>query len=317
MKASVIICTRNHCASLKDTLAELDRVQIPVGIAVELIVADNGSTDGTREIACGTRSAWPVAKYVFEPVAGQTTARNTGMAAASGEVIVFTDDDVRPDVGWLCELLPPILDGRFDAMGGSVRLAPNLMRSWMLPFHRKMLASTEGLEAKRPEEMVGANMAFSRRVLEKVPCFDTELGPGRLGFCDDSLFSFQLRQAGFRIGFAPKASMEHHFDASRLTRQSFLARAAGQGRSDAYISYHWRHRQYPGARSRILRLKARLRLERLLHRQEIRSAEGCSKWELSRLENISGLEQFLKESLRPRAYALHGLRKAASASLSS
>ncbi|KAA6407127.1 MAG: hypothetical protein FRX48_09193 [Lasallia pustulata] len=52
-----------------------------------------------------------------------------------------------------------------------------------------MLASTEGLDPDAPKFMVGANMAFSRRVLEKVPSFDTELGPGALGFFDESLFS--------------------------------------------------------------------------------------------------------------------------------
>ena len=48
-------------------------------------------------------------------------------------------------------------------------------------------------------DLTGANMAFARRVLDKVPGFDRELGPGGLGFCDDTLFSLQLRTAGFRL----------------------------------------------------------------------------------------------------------------------
>src|ERR1700691_4968336 len=100
MKISVIICTRNHALSLKQTLAELAAVQVPDGLKVELIVVDNGSVDDPRAVACAPRQTWP-AKYIFEPVAGQTAARNTGIAAASGDVIVFTDDDVRPDAVWL------------------------------------------------------------------------------------------------------------------------------------------------------------------------------------------------------------------------
>jgi glycosyltransferase involved in cell wall biosynthesis len=309
MKISVIICTRNHCLSLNQTLLKLDSVQIPAGLQVELIVVDNGSVDNTHSVACAAREHWPTDNYVFEQVAGLAAARNSGLAAASGEIIVFTDDDVRPDVGWLSELLPPIVNGRFDAVTGAIRLAPNLTRTWMLPFHRKMLASTEGIDSANLEELVGANMAFHRRVLQNIPAFDPELGAGRLGFCEESLFSYQLKQAGYSIDFSPNASIEHHFEASRLTRESFLARAAGQGRSDAYISHHWRHLQYPDAWRRLLRLKTRFWLERLIHRHELESSEGCAEWEMNRVENISGLDQFLKESLRPRAYELRGLRK--------
>ena len=64
------------------------------------------------------------------------------------------------------------------------------------------MASTELLSAEAPEYLVGANMALSREVFAKVPGFDPELGPGALGFYDDTLLGWQLQEAGYTIGSA-------------------------------------------------------------------------------------------------------------------
>ena len=101
-------------------------------------------------------------------------------------------------------------------------MAPHLRRPWMTMLHDVMLASTETLAEDAPTNLTGANMAFHRRVLAKVPAFDVELGPGRLGFQDDVLFSKQLERAGYRIQRRFDVRVEHHFDFDRLLRKSFL-----------------------------------------------------------------------------------------------
>jgi len=93
--------------------------------------------------------------------------------------------------------------------------------------------------------MVGANMAFSRSVLEQVPAFDVELGPGALGFGDDTLFSQQLKIPGYRIAAAPDAVVEHHFLADRLQPDQWIQSARKLGKVDAYISHHWEHSVWP------------------------------------------------------------------------
>ena len=106
---------------------------------------------------------------------------------------------------------------------------------------RGWFASTEDIDPAAPGRLVGANMAFSRRVggdhwASSIP----ELGPGALGFFDDSLWSWRLMEKGFRIvGAAPGISVEHHFDRDRLTRATLLAMAGRMGRSAAWVDYHW------------------------------------------------------------------------------
>ena len=86
--ASLVICTRNRPQELARCLASLaDQTAVPL----EVIVVDNASTDErTREVTISAR-----ATYVREDRPGLDFARNAGVSAASGEIVVFTDDDVR------------------------------------------------------------------------------------------------------------------------------------------------------------------------------------------------------------------------------
>lgn len=87
MKVSVVIATRNRAGLLDGALRSL-RAQAGVP-QPELIVVDNGSTDGTAATARQHGAA-----CVYEPEPNRARARNAGVAAASGEVILFVDDDV-------------------------------------------------------------------------------------------------------------------------------------------------------------------------------------------------------------------------------
>jgi hypothetical protein len=83
-------------------------------------------------------------------------------------------------------------------------------------------------------------MGLARRVLEKVPQFNVELGPGVLGYYGDSLFALQLLAAGYRILAVRNAEVEHHFDADRLKSASVISAARKMGQSEAYVHHHWR-----------------------------------------------------------------------------
>src|SRR5438477_7593531 len=117
--ASVVIPTRNRCATLA-TLLERVAPQAE-GAAAEVVVVDNGSTDGTP----GTlrqREAGGKLRTVFEPIPGATRARNAGARAARGEVVAFGDDNALPADGWLAALLAPFANPQVAAAGGRVRL---------------------------------------------------------------------------------------------------------------------------------------------------------------------------------------------------
>jgi hypothetical protein len=140
----------------------------------------------------------------------------------------------------------PLLDGSADAVAGSVRLAPHLLRPWMEPYHRATLAATDLLLAEAPGVMMGASMGFGRHVLARVPGFDPLLGAGALGTAEESLFAWQLVDAGFSIRRVAECEVEHHCEPDRLLRPAYVESARKLGRSYAYIAYHWLHTTHLG-----------------------------------------------------------------------
>ena len=93
---SVVIPTRNRRATLVDTLARVLAQECPSS-GFEVIVVDNGSTDETADaLADLARRSGGRLRGLREPLRGPAAARNTGAAAASGEVIVFLGDDTEP-----------------------------------------------------------------------------------------------------------------------------------------------------------------------------------------------------------------------------
>lgn len=308
MKVSIIITTRNRGAFLRESLDALRHVFIPEGLEPELLIVDNGSTDDTALIARSTSIAGMVVRYLRESQPGQTRARNRGIAASTGEVIIFVDDDVQPCPEWLAAMCETAVRHHPCAVAGGVTLAPHLLRSWMTPLHRSWLASTEWLDPRDPRGMVGANMAFSRDVLQRVPAFDLELGPGALGFGDEQLFALQLLEAGFRIVPRVDVCVEHHFDGRRLARKSWLDAARKRGRAQAYRGHHWEHWTSRWARPRQSLAAARLMLFRLTHPARP-DDEGCSERELNLEFEHALYRAHLRERLRPRNYSYHGLVK--------
>lgn len=314
MDVSIAICTYNHRDSLRLTLNAVGRARVSDGLRCELIVIDNASTDGTAELlkTYGLDNGIPIV-YLFEPRQGQCFARNAGLAAARGRFILFTDDDVRPPADWIEGMCAPLLAGRAEAVAGGVQLAPHLLRPWMGWRQRAWLASTDSIDAHEPDRMVGANMAFSKEVLKQVPAFDTELGPGASGFYDETLFTFQLREAGFRVAPALDVTVEHHFDESRLLRASFLDSARKLGQSRAYFSHHWEHRELPRPRRELALARLRLAKWRARYWREWQSAEGMPDWEMALLEESHFLRHYLALRGCPRNYARRGLVKIESA----
>src|SRR5215218_1333526 len=98
---SVVICTRDRAESLCRTLVSVLGVQYP---SFEVVVVDNAPrTDATRQVLAGL--ADERLRYVAEPRAGLSRARNCGVTAARGDIVAFTDDDVVVDPAWLDNLV--------------------------------------------------------------------------------------------------------------------------------------------------------------------------------------------------------------------
>ena len=195
----------------------------------------------------------------------------------------------------------PIAHGDAMGAGGKIRMAPYLERSWMTRTHYDRLSDTRYM----PEDfgsMIGANMAFHRDTLQKIDGFDTELGPGKLGFMDDSLFSFRMQAEGFKIAALPQVTVEHHFEPSRLLRRSWLQHGETAGRSMAFVHHHWDHKKVVLPWLQLTAWHCALRLFRLVRPANDPEAEGCHRYEIRMVQNVSFLKQFLIERKRPQKY---------------
>lgn len=309
LQVSVVLCTHNRAADLAETLRGMQTGPGNREFNAEVVVVDNASTDDTAQVVRQAPAGPFQLRYVQEPRKGKSYAYNTGLAHARGEVLVSTDDDVRVPADWLAAMAGPVLAGQADAVAGSIRLAPHLERPWMKTAHLKCLASTSGREGKAEISLIGANMAFGRRVLEKVPGFDVELGPGALGLGEDDLFGYQLQEAGYRLVQARSGQVEHHFQPARLQRRAFLDMARKSGVKNAYLLHHWTH----GAPARPFwnywLYLARWNRRRYFTRAPAPESEGCLEWDMSLTKRTAFYAQFLAERRRARNYAQRGLVK--------
>ncbi len=304
MRASLIIVTRGRNESLHDTLQTLSRVCVPDGLETELIVVGN-SPEGPAQ-SCGTAQSCgslPL-RHLHEPRPGKSHGLNTAVSRATGDMLIFTDDDVRPPQGWLREMAEAIADGR-DAVFGKVVLDPVLLRPWMEPLHRSWLASSEVESQSGGIAMIGANMAVSREVFSRVPRFEPQLGPGALGFGEDLLFGMQLQAAGFRIAAGKGEPLVHRPCPSRLLHDAWIRTAEAQGRSRGWIGHHWDH--WNCRLAHIRRARMRIHLRRWRRKQpDQRNAEGCPAEEMKRVMALATVEEHLRQAHRPRNYELRG-----------
>lgn len=307
MIVSIIICTKNRCEDLRLTLEAISRLAFPQGLDCELLLVDNASQDGTAALVKSFHAPGYGIQYLHEERRGKSHGLNQALEQARGDILLFTDDDVRPHENWISGMSAPIMEDRVDALAGGVLLAPELERPWMTPLHRAWLAASLRLNPHQPEHMIGANMSCSRKVLAKVPGFDPELGPGVTGGGDDTLFSLQLKQAGYRIGAALDITVTHHFEPFRLDRRHWLQAAENHGRTEAYLQHHWFHDSMKMVRLRYWKALVSLKWYRANHQAV--DAEGCSTVELRLHATAVAHKSLLAERKRPRNYTRKGLVK--------
>src|SRR5439155_26184870 len=117
-RVSVIVAGFNAERTLKTCLDSLQRLNYP---DYEVILVDDGSTDATAEIV----SKYPNFRCFRHPKnLGLGMARNTGLAAATGEIVAFLDADCRADEDWLYYLMGDLQASGFAGIGGPNLLPP-------------------------------------------------------------------------------------------------------------------------------------------------------------------------------------------------
>ena len=221
-RVSVIVASYNSAPTLKAGLDSLARLNYP---DYEVILVDDGSADATPQIA----RAYPNIRYFrHEQNLGLSVARNTGIAAATGEIVAFTDADCRADEDWLRYLTDDLLRSDFAGMGG-----PNLLPPEDPPVAAAVMAAPGGpahvmLTDRQAEHIPGCNMAFYKSALEQVGGFDPLFQTAG----DDVDLCWRLQQAGLKIGFSPGAFVWHH---RRPSVGAYLKQQRGYGEAEALL----------------------------------------------------------------------------------
>jgi GT2 family glycosyltransferase len=220
-RVSVVVASYNGARTLEACLSSLERLNYS---DYEIILVDDGSTDGTRRIALDH----PRVRYIHQENKGLSVARNTGIAAATGKVIAFTDSDCRADEDWLHYLIGDLLAGDLAGIGGHNFLPPE--DSWIAA---AVLVSPGGpahvmLTDREAEHVPGCNMAFYKWALEEIGCFD----PIYRKAGDDVDVCWRLQQRGFRIGFSPAGFVWHY---RRSTVREYLRQQSGYGEAEALL----------------------------------------------------------------------------------
>ena len=233
MTVSILVSTFNRAALLQQTLDRLRQQQYEPGD--ELIVVDNASTDGTAEVIEAAVRTFPVpVRHLHESKAGKSWALNQAIAAARGEILALTDDDVLVADDWLPTLRKIFADPAIALVGGRVdprweRPAPEWLRVDEGEHYGGMSAPLALLHYGDAQELrdrsaVGANMGVRRRVVEQVGGFATHLGrrAGTLLCGEDHDLCARAIAAGFRCEYRPELRVRHWVPANRLTLRYFV-----------------------------------------------------------------------------------------------
>ena len=232
LPATVLICTYDRCRLLQETLESLQ------GLATartwDIVVVDNNSTDETRQVVRDFADRASVhVDYVFEPRQGKSHALNTGVGHARGEIIAFTDDDVRVAPGWLDEACAPLdSDPSVQYTGGPVRpLWGGTPPRWLDRTRGDLWGTLAILDygpapfifEERCRVPLGVNMAVRRSLMECIGGFHPDLGRRGRSLLGQEQAEFLARACsrGARGQYQPQMEVWHHVPASRLTKSYF------------------------------------------------------------------------------------------------
>ena len=235
---TVLICTYNRAPLLHETLVTMQEMTAPPDCAVNILVVDNNSSDDTPcVVAQASKNARFPISLLHERRQGKSFALNTGLEAATGDVVALTDDDVLPAIDWLVRIVEAFRTQEVTFVFGKV------LPRWSCTPPAELLTVPAqdiwgplaivdyGDEPSRYETgnkgqrlPIGANLSFLRSALVAIGGWRTDLGKvnNSLISGEDHEIFMRLRRFGLYSGYYdPLISVRHYVPASRLTRSYF------------------------------------------------------------------------------------------------
>jgi len=245
IKISVLVATRNRSESLSRLLERL-YAQVDA-LPFEIIIGDNGSSDETPKVVDGFRDRLRI-HYVREECSGKGYALNAALKHAQGNLVVFTDDDVRPYPDWLAQLYAASI--RYtdaNIFGGLIEINHEEIPGWIKRSYNLMGLLTSAHKHGETDVIYsygqypfGPNMAIRRHLLNGIDApYPEHLGPGtKYPVGDESAFFLQFSSPGAqdRI-FVSAAKVFHNVEQQNMTLRNVLQRSfiAGFG----HVQIRW------------------------------------------------------------------------------
>jgi GT2 family glycosyltransferase len=223
-RISVVVCSYNGERTIRDCFDGLIRLDYP---DYEVIVVNDGSTDRTATIA----HEFPF-RVISTENRGLSSARNTGLEAATGEIVAYTDDDAHPDPHWLKYLAATFLKTSHAGVGG-----PNIAPRNDGPIAECVANAPGGpihvlLNDHEAEHIPGCNMAFWKAALQEIGGFD----PQYRAAGDDVDVCWRIQEKGWTLGLSPAAVVWHH---RRNSVRDYWKQQQGYGRAESLLERKW------------------------------------------------------------------------------
>lgn len=244
MRVTVAICTWNRCELLRRTLEQMTKLIIPERIMWELLVVNNNSTDRTNAVIDSFSDRLPI-RRLFESQPGQSHARNLAVLHATGEYIIWTDDDALVDENWLNEYYEAFRRWPDAALfGGPVE--PWLVGSppqWFLQVLPQVAGvyalrelGNESIPLNEQDGVIPYGVNFAVRTEEQRQyLYDPGLGlkPGSSVRGEETAVVRAILRKGISGWWIPTARVRHYIPPDRQTIPYLRSFFFGGGRADA------------------------------------------------------------------------------------
>ena len=282
---SVIVPAYNAADTIGECLEALRHQNVPRDTH-EVIVVDDGSTDETAQIV-----ARHGAIVLRQTNRGAAAARNLGLAAARGSVLLFTDSDCAPAADWIQEMIAPLSDVQLAGTKGVYRTRQKSLTARFVQIEYEERYDHTARHTYL--DLVDTYAACYRR--------DALLASGgfdpRFRYLEDQELSFRMAEAGYKMAFCPRAAVYHRHP------ESWRAYAQKKARIGYWKTFVLR--LHPGKAQRDSHTPASVKLQMLLAALSAPLAVLALRWELCAWLLAATLGAFLVSAMPFLAKAWH------------